>query len=48
VPVKKAAKSGVSDETRAKIAAAQQKRWAKIKRAQKKAAKAALVVPAAE
>jgi hypothetical protein len=47
VPVKKAAKSGVSDETRAKIAAAQQKRWAKVRRAKKKAAKAALVVPAA-
>jgi hypothetical protein len=47
VPVKKAAKGGVSDESRAKMAAAQQKRWAKIKRAKKKAAKAALVVPAA-
>jgi uncharacterized protein YbaP (TraB family) len=47
VPVKKAAKSGVSDESRAKMAAAQQKRWAKIRRAKKKAAKAALVVPAA-
>ena len=47
VPAKKVAKSGVSDETRAKIAAAQQKRWAKIKRAKKKAAKAALAAPAA-
>ena len=48
VPAKKAAKSGVSDESRAKMAAAQQKRWAKIRRAKKKAAKSALVVPAAE
>jgi hypothetical protein len=47
VTVKKATKSGVSDETRAKIAAAQQKRWAKVRRAKKKAAKVALVVPAA-
>jgi hypothetical protein len=47
VQVKKVA-SGVSDESRAKIAAAQQKRWAKIRRTKKKAAKAALVVPAAE
>jgi hypothetical protein len=47
VPVKKAAKGGMSDESRAKIAAAQQKRWAKVRRAKKKAAKAALVVPAA-
>ena len=47
VPVKKAAKSGVSDESRAKMAAAQQKRWAKVRRAKNKAAKAALVVPAA-
>jgi hypothetical protein len=46
--VKKAAKGGMSDESRAKIAAAQQKRWAKIRRAKKKAAKSALVVPAAE
>jgi hypothetical protein len=38
----------MSDEGRARIAAAQQKRWAKIKRAKKKAAKAALVTPAAE
>jgi len=50
VPVKKAAKSGVSDESRAKMAAAQQKRWAKVKREKNKAAKAAkaaLVAPAA-
>jgi hypothetical protein len=47
VPVKKAAKGGMSDESRAKIAAGQQKRWAKIRRAKKKAAKAALGVPAA-
>jgi hypothetical protein len=43
-PAKKAAKGGMSDEGRAKIAAAQQKRWAKVKRAKKKAAKAALAV----
>ena len=51
VPAKKAAKGGMSDESRAKISAAQQKRWAKVKRAKNKAAKAAkaaLVVPAAE
>jgi hypothetical protein len=51
VPAKKAAKGGMSDEGRAKIAAAQQKRWAKVRRAKNKAAKAAkaaLVVPAAE
>ena len=48
VPVKKAAKGGMSDESRAKIAAAQQKRWAKIRRAKKKAAKAALGVSAAK
>jgi hypothetical protein len=51
VPVKKAAKGGMSDESRAKIAAAQQKRWAKVRREKNKAAKAAkaaLVVPAAE
>jgi len=47
VPVKKAAKGGLSDESRAKMAAAQQKRWAKVRRAKKKAAKAALAVPAA-
>ena len=46
-----AKKGGMSDEGRARIAAAQQKRWAKVKREKKKAskaAKAALVVPAAE
>jgi hypothetical protein len=48
VAVTKATKSGMSEEGRAKIAAAQQKRWAKIRRAKKKAAKAALAVPAAE
>ena len=50
VPAKKTAKGGMSDAVRAKIAAAQQKRWAKVKRAKNKAAKAAkaaLVVPAA-
>jgi hypothetical protein len=47
-PAKKAARGGMSDEGRAKIAAAQQKRWAKVRRAKKKAAKAALFVPAAE
>jgi len=50
-PAKKAARGGMSDEGRAKIAAAQQKRWAKVKRAKNKAAKAAkaaLAVPAAE
>ena len=50
VPVKKPAKGGVSDESRAKMAAAQQKRWAKVKREKNKAAKAAkaaLVTPAA-
>ncbi len=50
LPVKKAAKGGLSDESRARMAAAQQKRWAKIRRAKNKAAKAAkaaLVVPAA-
>ena len=48
-PVKKAAKGGMSVEGRARIAAAQQKRWAKVKREKNKAAKAAkaaLVVPA--
>jgi hypothetical protein len=44
VPAKKAAKGGMSAEGRAKIAAAQQKRWAKVRRAKKKAAKAALAV----
>jgi uncharacterized protein YbaP (TraB family) len=51
VPAKKAAKGGMSDESRAKISAAQQKRWAKVRRAKTKAAKAAkaaLVIPAAE
>jgi hypothetical protein len=51
VPAKKAARGGMSDEGRAKIAAAQQKRWAKVKRAKNKAAKAAkaaLAAPAAE
>jgi uncharacterized protein YbaP (TraB family) len=48
VPAKKAAKGGLSDEGRAKMAAAQQKRWAKFRRAKKKAAKAALAAPAAE
>jgi hypothetical protein len=38
---KKAAKGGMSPEGRAKIAAAQQKRWAKVKREKNKAAKAA-------
>ena len=50
-PVKKAAKGGMSDEGRAKIAAAQQRRWAKVKREKNKAAKAAkaaLVLPAAK
>ena len=46
-PAKKAAKGGMSDESRAKIAAAQQKRWAKVRRAKNKAAKAPLAVPAA-
>jgi outer membrane receptor for monomeric catechols len=48
VAARKATKGRMSEEGRAKIAAAQQKRWAKIRRAKKKAAKAALVVPAAE
>jgi hypothetical protein len=50
-PAKKAARGGMSDEGRAKIAAAQQRRWAKVKREKNKAAKAAkaaLVVPAAK
>jgi hypothetical protein len=49
-PVRKAAKRGISEEGRAKIAAAQQRRWAKVKRQKNKAAraaKAALAVPAA-
>jgi len=37
----------MSDESRARIAAAQQKRWAKVRRAKKKAAKAALAGSAA-
>ena len=48
VPAKKAAKGGMSDEVRARISAAQQKRWAKVRRAKNKSAKAALVAPAAE
>ena len=47
VPAKKATKGGMSDEGRAKIAAAQQKRWAKKKRATKAAAKKAAVAPVA-
>jgi hypothetical protein len=47
-PAKKAAKGGMSDEGRAKIAAAQQKRWAKVRRAKKKAAKFALVASGAK
>ncbi len=38
-PAKKAARGRMSDEGRARIAAAQQKRWAKVRRAKKKAAK---------
>jgi hypothetical protein len=38
----------MSDEGRAKIAAAQQKRWATVKREKNKGAKAALAVPAAK
>jgi hypothetical protein len=48
VPAKKTAKGGMSAEGRAKIAAAQQKRWAKVRRAKKKAAKAALAISAAK
>jgi hypothetical protein len=40
---KKAAKGGMSDEGRARIAAAQQKRWAKVKREKNKAARASLL-----
>jgi hypothetical protein len=47
-PEKRGAKTGMSDEGRARIAAAQQKRWAKVRRAKKKAAKAALVATAAK
>jgi hypothetical protein len=46
---KKAVRGGMSDEGRARIAAAQQKRWARVKREKNKAAraaKAALAVPA--
>jgi hypothetical protein len=46
-PAKKAAKGGMSDEGRARIAAAQQKRWAKVKREKNKAAKAAKAALAA-
>jgi hypothetical protein len=38
---KTAAKSSMSEEGRARIAAAQKKRWAKVKREKNKAAKAA-------
>jgi hypothetical protein len=51
VPTRKAARGGMRDEGRARIAAAQQKRWAKVKREKNKAAKAAkaaLIVPAAK
>ncbi len=41
VQVKKATRRGMSDESRAKIAAAQQKRWARVRREKNKAAKAA-------
>jgi hypothetical protein len=50
-PAKKAAKRVISDEGRAKIAAASKKRWAKVKREKNKAAKAAkaaLAAPAAK
>jgi hypothetical protein len=40
VPAKKAAKGIMSEEGRARIALAQKKRWAKIKRDKKKVAKA--------
>jgi hypothetical protein len=40
-PAKTAAKSPMSEESRAKIAAAQKKRWAKVRRNRRKAAKAA-------
>jgi hypothetical protein len=46
VAATKGTKRVMSDASRAKIAAAQQKRWAKFKRAKKKAAKAALAVAA--
>jgi hypothetical protein len=38
-PAKKAAKRAMSDEGRARIAAAQKKRWAKVRREKNKAAK---------
>jgi len=38
----------MSDEGRVKIAAAQQKRWAKVRREKNKAAKAALAAPTAK
>jgi hypothetical protein len=47
VPAKKAVKGGMSDEGRAKIAAAQQKRWARVRREKNKAAKAAKAALAA-
>jgi hypothetical protein len=53
-PAKKAVKGGISEEGRARIAAATRKRWAKVRLEKKKAAKAAKaalvapVVPAAE
>jgi len=47
VSAKKAVKGGMSDEGRAKIAAAQQRRWAKFKREKNKAAKAAKAALAA-
>jgi hypothetical protein len=40
-PTKTPAKSSMSEESRARIAAAQKKRWAKVKRERNKAAKAA-------
>jgi hypothetical protein len=47
-PAKRGARAGMSDEGRARIAAAQQKRWAKVRRAKKKAAKASLAAAAAK
>ena len=40
-PARTPTKSSMSEEGRARIAAAQKKRWAKVKRAKNKAAKAA-------
>jgi hypothetical protein len=40
-PAKTATKKSMSEEGRARIVAAQKKRWAKVKRAKNKAAKAA-------